>query len=165
MTQSNYAKQPIATFEYVYTDDSCITKLTSLVEAFQVALHGENAARLELKDMFYYGTFCTNGTYADFDWSAYAYQTFDVPEILSNGLATAAEREEYVTQVINMIMTGAKKRPEWMKFVEENATCDEYDSAPSTFLRLVPKDEKYNGLAQALLGFLYSPNRQTSMFL
>lgn len=40
--------------------------------------------------------------------------------------------------------------------------CSCYNAAPSTFLLLVPKDEKDKTLADRLLGFLYSPNMMTT---
>lgn len=163
MTTNNNINEPLATFAYIYSD-GCAEQLVALVDTFQIALHGENAPRISLADMFYYGVFCKTGTYSTFDWSVYSYQTFDVPDILTNGFATDDEKTEYIRQVINMVMAGKKTKPEWMQFIEENATCDDYDSAPSTFLRLLPKDEKYQDLANAILKFLYSPNRQTSIF-
>ena len=55
-------------------------------------------------------------------------------------------------------MRGEIKKPEWMKYVEEEEICNQFEAAPSTFLNLLPKEEKYQGLANTFLYFLYSPN-------
>lgn len=113
----------------------------------------------ELDDMFYYGVFCKPNTYSNFDgWDKAQREGIDVPEILTAICPTPSEREDFVNRIINEVIKGEIEKPEWMKYVEEEKVCGRCDAAPSTFLTLIPKDEKYKELADRLLGFLYSPN-------
>mgnify|MGYP004563757619 CR=1 FL=1 len=113
----------------------------------------------ELNDMFYYGVFCKPITYSNFKgWEKAQREGIEVPEILTAICPTPSEREDFVKRIINEIIKGEIEKPEWMKYVEEETTCSCCDAAPSTFLSLIPKEEKYQALADKLLEFLYSPN-------
>lgn len=69
-----------------------------------------------------------------------------------------------MTNIVNMyIIPKEITKPEWMKYVEMNANCNEYDQAPSTFLQIIPKESQYEALAQRLIEFLYSPNLTITM--
>lgn len=111
-----------------------------------------------LDEMFYYGVFCKTNTYSNFKYWDNGTIDFEVPEILTSVCATANDRYNFVETTIQEIIKGEIEKPEWMLYVEEEETCNVFDAAPSTFLRLIPKNEKYQDLANKLLEFLYSPN-------
>ncbi len=77
--------------------------------------------------------------------------------------ANEEEKIDYVKKLINQIMKKEITKPEWMKYIEMNASCNEYDQAPSTFLQIIPKENQYEALAQRLIEFLYSPNLTITM--
>ena len=117
----------------------------------------------EFDDMFYYGVFCKSVTYANFNgWEKAQREGIEVPEILTAMCPTPSEREDFVKRIIIEIIRGEVEKPEWMKYVEEEMSCSCCNAAPSTFLILIPKDEKYRILAARLLDFLYSPNMMTT---
>lgn len=117
----------------------------------------------EFDDMFYYGVFCKSVTYANFNgWEKAQREGIEVPEILTAMCPTPSEREDFVKRIIIEIIRGEIEKPEWMKYVEEEMSCSCCNAAPSTFLILIPKDEKYRILAARLLDFLYSPNMMTT---
>ena len=117
----------------------------------------------ELNDMFYYGVFCKQNTYANFNgWEKAQGEVIEVPEMLTSVCPTPSEKEDFVKRTINEIIKGEIEKPEWMKYVEEESVCSCCNAAPSTFLTLIPKDEKYRTLADRLLDFLYSPNMMTT---
>ena len=117
----------------------------------------------EFDDMFYYGVFCKSVTYANFNgWEKAQREGIEVPEILTAMCPTPSEKEDFAKRIIIEIIRGQIEKPEWMKYVEEVMSCSCCDAAPSTFLILIPKDEKYRILAARLLDFLYSPNMMTT---
>lgn len=117
----------------------------------------------EFDDMFYYGVFCKSVTYANFNrWEKAQEEGIEVPEMLISVCPTPSEREYFVKSIIIEIIKGEIEKPEWMKYVEEEMSCNCCNAAPSTFLTLIPKDEKYRILAARLLDFLYSPNMMTT---
>ena len=117
----------------------------------------------EFDDMFYYGVFCKSVTYANFNgWEKAQREGVEVPEILTAMCPTPSEREDFVKRIIIEIIRGEIEKPEWMKYAEEETVCSCCNAAPSTFLILIPKDEKYRILAARLLDFLYSPNMMTT---
>ena len=117
----------------------------------------------EFDDMFYYGVFCKSVTYANFNgWEKAQREGIEVPEILTAMCPTPSEKEDFVKRIIIEIIRGEIEKPEWMKYVEEEMSCSCCNAAPSTFLILIPKDEKYRILAARLLDFLYSPNMMTT---
>ena len=117
----------------------------------------------ELNDMFYYGVFCKPNTYSNFNgWEKAQGEGIEVPEMLTSVCPTPSEREDFVKRTINEIIKGEIEKPEWMRYVEEESVCSCCNAAPSTFLTLIPKDEKYRTLADRLLDFLYSPNMMTT---
>ena len=117
----------------------------------------------ELNDMFYYGVFCKPSTYSNFNgWEKAQGEGIEVPEMLTSVCPTPSEKEDFVKRTINEIIKGEIEKPEWMKYVEEESVCSCCNAAPSTFLTLIPKDEKYRTLADRLLDFLYSPNMMTT---
>ena len=117
----------------------------------------------EFDDMFYYGVFCKQNTYSNFNgWEKAQGEGIEVPEMLTSVCPTPSEREDFVKRIIIEIIRGEIEKPEWMKYVEEEMSCSCCNAAPSTFLTLIPKDEKYRILAARLLDFLYSPNMMTT---
>ena len=112
----------------------------------------------DFEDIFYYGVFCKPCNYAFFKYWDDAPDSLEIPEIITNGWSKKSEKLDYVRKTINEIMRGEIKKPEWMKYVEEEEICNQFEAAPSTFLNLLPKEEKYQGLANTFLYFLYSRN-------
>lgn len=112
---------------------------------------------LSLEDMFYYGVFCKPETYAHFKHWEEAPIDLEVPHILTNVCSKPYEREQYVKDVIDNVLVG-KNKPEWMVYVEMEESKTEYCLAPSTFLYLYAKDDKYKLFGKKLINFLYSPN-------
>lgn len=145
----------------IYSQPSIIS-LKEMVNEFIEILSDTN---LTIDDMFYYGVFCATITYANHEWSDVVMNSdFEIPEILYAPCATAEEREDFVNQVINEIIKGENEKPEWMTYIEMESDCDECGHQPSTFLRLVPKEEKYKKLGEKIVNFLYSPNSITVVY-
>ena len=115
-----------------------------------------------IDDLFYYGVFCKPQNYANFEFDIKENYGFDIPYNIMNYQATE-EKIDYVKKLINQIMRKEITKPEWMKYVEMNASCNEYNQAPSTFLQIIPKENQYEALAQRLIEFLYSPNLTITM--
>ena len=116
-----------------------------------------------IDDLFYYGVFCKPQNYANFEFDITENYDFDIPYNIMNYQANEEEKIDYVKKLINQIMKKEITKPEWMKYVEMNASCNEYDQAPSTFLQIIPKENQYDALAQRLIEFLYSPNLTITM--
>ena len=115
-----------------------------------------------IDDLFYYGVFCKPQNYANFEFDIKENYGFDIPYNIMNYQATE-EKIDYVKKLINQIMRKEITKPEWMKYVDMNASCNEYNQAPSTFLQIIPKEKQYEVLAQRLIEFLYSPNLTITM--
>ena len=116
-----------------------------------------------IDDLFYYGVFCKPQNYANFKFDITEVYDFDIPYNITNCQAKEEEKIDYVEKLINQIMRKEITKPEWMKYVEMNASCNEYNQAPSTFLQIIPKEKQYEVLAQKLIEFLYSPNLTITM--
>lgn len=116
-----------------------------------------------IDDLFYYGVFCKPQNYANFKFDITEVYDFDIPYNITNCQAKEEEKIDYVKKLINQIMRKEITKPEWMKYVEMNASCNEYNQAPSTFLQIIPKENQYETLAQRLIEFLYSPNLTITM--
>ena len=116
-----------------------------------------------IDDLFYYGVFCKPQNYANFKFDISEDYGFDIPYNITNYQAKQEEKIDYVEKLISQIMRKEIKKPEWMKYVEMNASCNEYEQAPSTFLQIIPKESQYETLAQRLIEFLYSPNMVITM--
>ena len=98
----------------------------------------------EFDDMFYYGVFCKSVTYANFNgWEKAQREGVEVPEILTAMCPTPSEKEYFVNIIIIEIIRCEIEKPEWLRYVEEETVCNCCNAAPSTFLILIPKDEKY----------------------
>lgn len=115
-------------------------------------------------DMFYFGVFCDVTVYANCtDWHNALAEGIEVPDILLSDCTSSQERIDYVNQIIQDVVSGKIEKPEWMKYVEENAVCDWCDMMPSTYLIIVAKEERFEELACRLVTFLYSPNALSSI--
>jgi len=139
----------------VIYSENCIEACKRLIDEFILTF---NVTGVHSDDLFYYGVFCKDITYANFRGWDDAPDDLEIPEIFKNPCATHTSREEYVRDIINQILLGEISKPAWMIYVEMETSVDEYDQAPSTFLYLMPKNPKYTNLANRLIEFLYSPN-------
>ena len=139
---------------YVYSSNSIEFLKEMLKEFFFVF----NIPSVTPDDLFYYGVFCKDVTYANYKYWNEAPDRLEIPIQLTGECQTEEERLDYVHTIINDIMTGEIKKPEWMLYVEMEEVCNDYESAPSTFLYLIAKEGKYETLAKKILDFLYSPN-------
>lgn len=136
---------------YVYSSP-CISYLRELVESIKNTF----SIKENLDDMFWYGVYCNAETYAYYRCYDRCNET--VPDILMSETETNSKKLLYIKSIINKATKGEINKPGWMFFVEENATFNKFNDAPSTFLILIPKDEKYKKLGESLTNFLYSPN-------
>lgn len=116
-----------------------------------------------IDDMFYYGVFCKPQNYANYHFDITENYGFELPPVIVSECGKESEKIDYVKRIMNQVMRKEIKKPEWMKFIEMNLVCDEYDQPPSTFLQIVPKEPQYEALAQRLIEFLYSPNLTITM--
>lgn len=136
---------------YVYSSP-CISYLRELIEAFNTTFY----SKIDLDKMFWYGVVCNVETYAYY--KHYNRCPHTVPNVLMDETIGLSKKYEYVQEMITLVIKREVDKPEWMFFVEENETFNEFSDAPSTFLVLIPKNEKYRKLGEALTNFLYSPN-------
>ena len=143
-----YSSESVEALKKLFTELRCVFGYTTVPE---------------LNDMIYDGVFCKSNTYSNFNgWEKAQGEGIEVPEMLTSVCPTPSEREDFVKRTINEIIKGEIEKPEWMRYVEEESVCSCCNAAPSTFLTLIPKDEKYRTLADRLLDFLYSPNMMTT---
>lgn len=136
---------------YVYSSP-CISYLRELIGAFNKTFY----TKVDLDEMFWYGVACNAETYANF--KNYNMCGYDVPEVLTNGITPPLGKLVYVKEILKQVIKREINKPDWMFFVEENESFNKFSDSPSTFLILIPKDEKYKKLGEALTNFLYSPN-------
>ena len=150
----------IRDYTVIYSQPS-IEALENLIKDFI----GTFGLAVDIHDMFCYGVFCKNITYANYKWiaSEMFLDESDVPEILYKHCATPEEKLAYVDDLIDKIMCGEVEKPEWMQFIEMDSEVNEYGLAPSTFLYIKAKEPQYEALAQRLVEFLYSPNLLITM--
>lgn len=117
-----------------------------------------------IDDLFYYGVFMKPQNYANFSFGPLTEDySFEVPYALTADCAKESEKIDFIKKTIDSIIRKEISKPEWMKFIEMNIVCNEFEQAPSTFLQIVAKEEKYEDLAQKLIEFLYSPNLTITM--
>ena len=131
------------------------------IEAFQNLMadfFGTFGLTETIDDLFYYGVFCKSQNYANYPFDITENYGFELPFALTAPCAKDSEKIDFVETIIGQVMRKEIKKPEWMKWVEMNMVCDEFDQPPSTFLRIVAKEPQYEALAQRLIEFLYSPN-------
>jgi hypothetical protein len=136
---------------YVYSSP-CISYLRELIET----LDSTFSIKDKLDNMFWYGVFCNAETYAYYKY--YTRCNEPVPDLLANENASLSAKLSYVKDIINQVLKGEIEKPGWMFYVEETEAFNKFEDSPSTFLYLIPKDEKYTKFGKALTNFLYSPN-------
>ena len=126
----------VITFTYSHTS---MSELKDMVDEFCIAL-GSN---LRVGDLFYYGVFCKPSTYANYK------ENID-----------CTIKEKYVDEMITQVLVGNESKPDWMFYIEM-----EIDAGggypPSTFLYVIPKEDKYKKIADKIVKFLYSPQHKT----
>lgn len=140
-------------YSFIYSSPS-IEALKTLMDEI-LLVFGIN---LNIDDIFYYNIFCREETYANYQHWDEAPEKLSIPFELTNICSTQSERIEYVRSVIKDIIINNADKPDWMIYVEMEEKCTEYELPPSTFLYIIPKEEKYQQLADKLVDFLYSPN-------
>lgn len=149
-------------YSTIYSDAS-IDAAKKLINEF-LYFCGSLEEGITADDLFYFNVFCDASVYAYFTkWEEAEEQGIDIPTILRSDCTSAQNKLEYVEDIIEEITTGQLEKPEWMRYVEENSSCDWCEQMPSTYLRIIAKSEEYSVLACRLLQFLYSPNRQSSI--
>ena len=116
-----------------------------------------------IDDLFYYGVFCKPQNYANYEFDIREEYDFEIPEVMTDACFQGNARHDYVKKLINQILRKEIKKPEWMKYIELNMTCNEFGQPPSTFLYIIAKEPQYEALAQRLIEFLYSPNMTITM--
>jgi hypothetical protein len=108
-------------------------------------------------DIFYYGVFCDMDTYFDYA-SDNEDPTFDnMPELKGaykseEREASKSVRDEWVNSWLLSIVKGDIERPEFMELAED---AGDY-WAPSSYLLLCPKDDKYKDLGEKIKRLLSS---------
>ena len=142
----------VSEITFVYSDKS-VEMLERLIDKFSELFH----LNVSLEDMFYTGVFCKPDVYANYFVINEMHDCIVVPDVLVCVTSTPESRETYVRGVIDQIIRGKLKKPEWMVYVEANQECA-MGKGPSTYLRLIPKESKYSTLGDAILNFLYSVN-------
>ena len=145
-------------YTFIYSSPS-VEALENLVKSFLTAFNIPNT----IDEMFEYGVFCKPETYANFDLWDEAPLNLCVPENLTSVCSKPSDRMNYVKMIIKQVIKGEIEKPEWMIYVEETKSCNEFDDAPSTFLTIIPKSEEYKDLGEKLIEFLYSPNLLITM--
>ena len=141
---------------YIYSSP-CISYLRELVES----LNSTFSIKDNLDDMFWYGVFSNPETYAYY--KHYDRCNEEVPDLLRSENEPLASKLTYVMGVIDKVIRGEEEKPGWMFFVEEYESFNKFNDSPSTFLYLMPKDEKYAKFGEALTNFLYSPNMMMTL--
>ena len=115
-----------------------------------------------IDDLFYYGVFFKPQNYVNFKFNEDEID-FEVPSILTSVCTDYHEKLNFIQKTIGQIIRKEIVKPEWMKHIEMNMVCNDFGQAPSSFLVIDTKDEKYNKLAERLIEFLYSPNLTITM--
>ena len=144
-------------FTVIYSSQS-IEALEKLIEEFLLTF---NIHDITINDMFWYGVFCNVNAYANFNEWEDMPEYIEVPEILSCDCTPYEKRYAYVEALINDILEGKERKPQWM--VEVEMTVKEEGFSPSTFLYIKEKEERYEKLGKRLIEFLYSPNLMSTL--
>lgn len=145
-------------YTFIYSSP-CIEALQELVNEVLLIFN----STLSIDDIFYYGVFCKEETYANYEHWDEAPESLEIPFELTNPCSIPSERMNYVYSIMQQIMHNEIEKPSWMIYVEMEEVCNEYEQAPSTFLYIEVKDSKYQILADKLINFLYSPNLITTL--
>lgn len=141
---------------YIYSSP-CLSYLRELIDT----LNPTFSVKDKIDDMFWYGVFCKPETYSNY--REYDRCDCEVPEILTNEKVTQYERLSFIKSEMDKVIRGEKEKPGYFFFVEEYEAFNEYEDSPSTFLYLIPKEERYRKFGEALTNFLYSPNLMVTL--
>lgn len=135
------------------SEEAFIRMLNNFLDAFAITDY-------TVDDIFYHGVFFKPDTYANYNnWPDV--HDFEIPFILTDSCATEQERIAFVESEISRIMREKlTDHPEWMFYIEEQATC--HGLMPSLYLVLEPVSDRFRALGEAILNFLYSPQYSTS---
>lgn len=133
-------------------------RLTELLDALVSTFGLEESA----EDLFWHGVFFKPQNYVNYEFD-YDGIDFEVPSALCSECGDYDGKVDYVKGIMGKVMRGEIRKPEWMRHVELEMTCNEFGQAPSSFLFIEAKDDRYRRLADALLSFLYSPNMVITM--
>lgn len=145
-------------YTYIYSSGT-VPFLKELIDEMSLVFN----TPVTLEDMFYYGVFCRENTYANYSHWEDVPERIETPYELTNPCSIESERIDYVKKVIKGILYGKIDKPQWMLYIEMEDECDIYGNQPSTFLYLFPKENKYAELAKKLINFLYSVNMSTAI--
>lgn len=66
-----------------------------------------------------------------------------------------------INEFVEEVRQGKAEKPDWFKTVEELEDSWSYYT-PDTYLHLIPKDKKYEKLAEKVIDFLYSTNHEAT---
>ena len=105
----------------VIYSENCVEACKRLIDEFILTF---NVTGVHSDDLFYYGVFCKDITYANFQGWDDAPDDLEIPEIFKNPCATHTSREEYVRDIINQILLGEISKPAWMIYVEMEISVD-----------------------------------------
>lgn len=119
----------------IYTYQNSIKETKGLVEEI---LKIANITDKTPDDIFYYGVFCDNERYLESDDSPGDFSYND---------------EEKLNALKLSIMKGELEHPEWMNWVEDG---DGDSWAPDSYLHLIVKDERFQGIADEIKRLLNS---------
>ena len=160
-----YRKNNNNIMEKCYKDYTVINSQPSIeaLENLMADFFGTFGMTETIDDLFYYGVFCKPQNYANYQFDLTENYGFEIPYALTADCAKESEKLDYVQSIINQILRKEIKKPEWMKWIEMNMNCNEFEQAPSTFLTIIAKEPQYEALAQRLTEFLYSPNLTITM--
>lgn len=132
---------------------SLITNSSTVIFMYQDSIHQTKELVKEVlklsgedkdpNDIFYYGVFCDNDRYLD-----------NIPNELDLNPRDYKASEELLESLKIQIMKGEIEQPDWMSEAEDDSDW----WAPSRYLYLIPKEEKYKELGQKIRALLNSVN-------
>ena len=139
----------------IYTYQNSTSQAKELVEEM-LKLTGETDKTAD--DIFYYGVFCDDDKYLESDAIS---EQEGYPEYPADAKYDSPERKawneasnKWLSDLQASIMKGDIDQPQWMTDAEG---CDDYDYwSPSSYLCLVPKEEKYKEFGHAIQRLLGS---------
>lgn len=134
----------------IYTNsDGCIEPAKELVQEFLNTMGIDKS----VDDMFYFDSFMDPSDYFDY------FEDFNKDEIKSSGYQLVnlgyREKKKEIEKIFKKVVSGEIDRPQWM-IDAENAESDDWGSYYESDLYISPREQKYEKLAKALKGFLYS---------
>lgn len=127
--------------------DGCIGPAKELINEFIKTFGGEDLKGLTADDMFSFGIFCDRDIYVEKYDDSFL-------EDEDNPFDGVDDHYEFVDDLIERILKGDFKKPNWMIDMEESEDYDGYRSSSNIFI--VSKDKKYNKIGKLLISFLHS---------